>query len=952
MEKKAKATKKMSNKLFAGIWGGVLAILLVALIVANCVALQYATIITRSLGHNTVETVNVDTSGASDYFTSDYSSQEDLLAHEVAISQQIEAEGAVLLKNDQNALPMTEGSKVTFLSLASTKFRYGGGGSGAIDETNVQSLKEAFEAEGFEVNPTVWEMYQACEERLPYEIAPSDFSQAVVDSCSSYNDAAIFVFSRPGHEASDLTEEEVSLTDDEAAVLEFANQNFSKIIVLVNAANAIELGWMADYSNIQAALWVGYPGQEGLAAVPQILKGSVNPSGKLVDTYAYSAESSAAYQNFGYGQVENGYNDVGAKNTYVVYGEGIYVGYRYYETRYEDTVLQQGNAAGTAGSIDGGAWDYTKEVLYPFGYGLSYTDFTYSNFQFTEEEDHFTASVTVTNSGTVAGANVVEFYFQSPYTDYDKANLVEKASVELCGFARTDVLEPGSSVTVETEIDKETLRAYDAKNAKTYIVDAGTYYFTVGADVHQALNNILAAKGYTTADGMDANGQADMTATYEQATLDTTTYAVDSVTGTAITNQFDYSSMTYYDDSYVYLTRSDWVGTWPSFYGEMGKRNYTITASDELLADSQENHYADDPDAVMPTTGSGEGLKLITMRGKDYDDEGWDAILDCLTVEEMMDMVRLGGWQTAMLTSVSKPVSNDQDGPAGISDNLIASNTNCMGYPIQVVLASTWDVDLIEEMGKCVGEDGLAAGIQGWYAPGAGTHRTPYGGRNFEYYSEDGYLAGKICAAEVRGCQSKGMYVYLKHMVLNDQEERRYGIATFATEQALRELYLTPFEYAVKEADAHGIMAAFNGIGGIWCGANTDLLTDVLRGEWGFHGIVVTDYATANTGYMWIDMGLQAGADLWLNSDSTVYQIENVESNPTLVTALRNASHNILYTVVNSAAMNGFNEETEIRQTLPLWQIWQICLDVAVVVIEVVGILLIVRRCKKNRQTA
>jgi beta-glucosidase len=318
----------------------------------------------------------------------------------------------------------------------------------------------------------------------------------------------------------------------------------------------------------------------------------------------------------------------------------------------------------------------------------------------------------------------------------------------------------------------------------------------------------------------------------------------------------------------------------------------------------------------------------------------------------MMDMVRLGGWQTAMLTSVSKPVSNDQDGPAGISDNLIASNTNCMGYPIQVVLASTWDVDLIEEMGKCVGEDGLAAGIQGWYAPGAGTHRTPYGGRNFEYYSEDGYLAGKICAAEVRGCQSKGMYVYLKHMVLNDQEERRYGIATFATEQALRELYLTPFEYAVKEADAHGIMAAFNGIGGIWCGANTDLLTDVLRGEWGFHGIVVTDYATANTGYMWIDMGLQAGADLWLNSDSTVYQIENVESNPTLVTALRNASHNILYTVVNSAAMNGFNEETEIRQTLPLWQIWQICLDVAVVVIEVVGILLIVRRCKKNRQTA
>lgn len=280
-----------------------------------------------------------------------------------------------------------------------------------------------------------------------------------------------------------------------------------------------------------------------------------------------------------------------------------------------------------------------------------------------------------------------------------------------------------------------------------------------------------------------------------------------------------------------------------------------------------------------------------------------------------------------------------------------SGSAHCMGYPIAVVLASTWNQELVEQMGECIGEDGLKSGVQGWYAPGAGTHRTPYGGRNFEYYSEDGFLSGKICAAEVRGAQSKGMYVYLKHLVLNDQEDRRYGIATFCQEQVLRELYMTPFEICVKEADAHGMMAAFDSIGGIWCGANEDLLEDVLRGEWGFRGIVVTDYATANGGYMWIDMGLQNGGDLWLNSDKTVYWIDDIENNATLVNSLRRASHNILYTVVNSAAMNGFSEKTEIRNVLPEWQIWMICADAAVLVVTVTGVLLIVRRCRKNRSS-
>ena len=512
-------------------------------------------------------------------------------------------------------------------------------------------------------------------------------------------------------------------------------------------------------------------------------------------------------------------------------------------------------------------------------------------------------------------------------------------------------LAPGESETVSIDIPKETLRAYDYTNAKTYIVDDGTYYFAIGDDCHQALNNILAAKGYTTADGMDADGDDSLVGTYEQKKFDNTTYAKDAATGNEITNQFDYGNIQTYDDSYVYLTRNDWTGTWPTIYGEPNEKGrYNAEATEEFVQLSQNNIYQDDPDAEMPTTNSGENINLITMRGKDYDDEGWDAILDCLTVDEMVEMVRLGGWQTMAIDSISKPMSSDQDGPAGISGELIMSDVDCMGYPNQELLAATWNKELALEFGKCIGEDGLSVNVQGWYAPGAGTHRTPLGGRNFEYYSEDTYLAGSMCANEVAGAQSKGMYCYLKHLVLNDQEQRRYGISTFTTEQALRELYLTPFEMAVKDADCHGMMAAFNGIGGIWCGASKELITNVLGNEWGFHGIIVTDYASANDGYMFIDAGLQAGTDLWLNTDSEVYKMGDVSDNATLVTALRNASHDILYTVVNSSAMNGIDENVVVKKVLPLWQYWLIAFDIAMAVIIIGGVILIVRRCRKNNK--
>ncbi len=946
----AKAKKRMSNRKFAGIWGAVLAILLIAVIVANYFGMKYSAIVTRSLGHSTSKVVVTGETGDSEYFKSDYASHDELVAHQAEISRQMVAEGAVLMMNE-GGLPLAEGAKVTLLGTGTTQFQYGGGGSGAIDTTKTISLKDAFEAEGFSVNPTVWDAYGKAELTVgKNDINPADYSADVQSSLAEYGDAAVVVIARTGHEANDIDEKYQVLNDDEAAMIESANANFSNVVVLLNTPNPIEMGWLEQYENVKSCLWVGYAGQEGIPSVPQLVKGALNPSGRLVDTYAYDTLSSPAAQIYGSGEITNATNDTGAKKYYTIYGENIYVGYRYYETRYEDVVLKQGNADSAAGVTEGDTYDYAKVVQFPFGHGLSYTDFTYSDFALVENEDSFTATVTVNNTGDAAGKHVAQIYFQSPYTDYDRENLVEKSSIELCGFAKTGEIAPGASETVSIEIPKETLRAYDAQNARTYIVDAGTYYFSIGSDAHAALNNILAAKGFTTADGMDADGDAALVGTYEQAELDNTTYAVDSKTGTAITNQFDNGSMTYYDPSYVYLSRSDWEATWPKFYGTEGKRGrYSMEASAELIHDSQDDLYVEDPDAEMPVTGSGENINLITMRGKAYDDEGWDAILDCLTPDEIYEMVRLGGWQTAPIASISKPMSSDQDGPAGISGELIMSDVDCMGYPNQVVLASTWNTGLSEEFGKCIGEDGLQVGVQGWYAPGSGTHRSPYGGRNFEYYSEDGYLGGAMCASEVAGCQSKGMYTYLKHMVLNDQEDRRYGINTFATEQAIRELYLTPFEMAVKDADCRGIMAAFNGIGGVWCGANEGLLTEVLRGEWGFHGIVVTDYATANEGYMYPDMGLQAGTNLWLNTDAEKFVNKGYGSSATMANILRERAHEILYTVVNSSAMNGIDENMKVVKVLPLWQKWLIAADVAIGALILAGVALIIRRCRKNR---
>lgn len=974
-----KKRKKLSNKVFGAIVFPLLAILLVLTIVANYFLNQYASIISIFFDQSTFEVVDetpADLVGSLDleYVKSDYSIYDgsgsltgyDLDArdaHDSALGTEVEAEGIVLLYNKDNALPLT-GRNVSLFSKSSVDLLYSGGGSGVVDTATVKDLKTALEDGGFSVNPTLWDFYNSVrgdygrDQKGVHEVPVSLFDTTIEASfLTGYNDAAIVVLAREGQENLDITTNErdeggymMQLSNEEKDLLQYVNGKFDTVIVLINSCNAMELGFLNDYPNIKACLLVGYFGSTGIEALPKVLTGEVNPSGRLSDTYAYDSFSAPAMQNFLQGRLSN--DSVQSfpvnKSSYVVYAEGIYVGYKYYETRYEDVVLGQGNA---------GNYDYAATVQFPFGYGLSYSTFEWTNFKASETDDTFEFEVTVTNTGSAAGKDVVEIYMQSPYTDYDKANGVEKASVELVGFAKTGVLAPNANETVTVSVPKEVRRAYDAYGVGGYILDAGTYYFTAAQDAHQAANNIISQAHPDKADSLYAipnttTANGSMVYANEVSAQDNAIYATsvnyDGSTGATITNQFANADVKTYEPDFNYLSRSDWSGTFPTQYKD---RKWAI--SDELAQAIVGNPYEEDPSAAMPETNASNGMVLLDMMGKSYDDPDWELLLDNLNADIMNDLIALGGWQTIAIPEINKPASKDIDGPAGISSTLGGngdSGARCVNMPAGTIEACTWNYDLLVEVGKAIGEDGLTSGYQGWYAPGAGIHRTPYGGRNFEYFSEDGFLTGKMSAAETVGIQSKGMYCYMKHFVLNDQEVDRFGITEFVSEQALREIYMDAFEIAVREADCRGMMAGFDCIGPYWCGANKALLTNVLRDEWGFKGIVVTDYASANAAYMLIDAGTQAGSDLWLNTAEGIYDLPNAASSATQMQALRRATKNVLYTVLQTSAMNGVSVYTKVKTITPPWKMLTYGVDAVVGIVVVAGCILAIRRITKNKK--
>lgn len=911
----------------------VCAIIMIAVAVGDYFAYANATIITQFMNDEsyTVETVE-DTEIDTNYFKSDYTSLEALVADETVFAEQIQAEGTVLLQN--KGLPLSEGSSVTFIGYGSSKsnFLLGGGGSGSISTENAPSLKDVFEENNFNVNSAVWSYY---EQNSSEETAASDMS---ISSFSGYTDAAIVIISREGNEGDDValvstddaTKHDLELTDKEIGLIDMAVENFDNVVILLNTMNPMELGTIVD-KNV-SILWVGGGGEQGLRGIPGVLNGTYNPSGRLVDTYAFDNLSSPAIINFGNFSFTNT-SDYERASAYYNYAENIYVGYKYYETRYADTIMGRANV---------GEYDYANQILYPYGYGLSYTNFAYSDYSMEETEDSFVLSVTVTNTGEYAGKEVVELYMQSPYTQYDIDNRIEKSSIQLVAFEKTDILQPGESETVSTTISKEEMRCYDAYGYGTYIVEAGDYYFTVGSNAHDALNNVLAAQGYTTANGMTYDGNSALVSTYTQDASDIDTYSYGE-DGEKITNQFGSDTYTNYDSTFVYLTRNDWVGTWPT---PLGGDDKSMEATAKMLEDIAVI-IPEDSTVEMPTTGVKNGLSLVSMLGVPYDSDMWDTFLDQLTAQDMMYMIGTSGYGSPLIETIAKPFVGDKDGPAGISATLIGG-AGAFGYPIEMLLASTWNVELAESMGTFIGEDAMVTGVSGWYAPSMNLHRTPFSGRNFEYYSEDPLQSGIFGSAVVAAAEAKGVYCYIKHFALNDQETNRSTAITFATEQTIRENCLRPFEISVRKGGASALMVSMNRVGCTWSGAHKGLVTNVLRNEWGFVGCVITDTAASYNLPMNVVSGMNAGTDLWLCTTNGAWDVDGYESNAYVVSLLRKASHNALYVMVNSNAVNGLSSSTRIVPITPAWAYQLIALNVLIFVGGFLMIFLTIRKLRKS----
>lgn len=989
--------KKKISKKRAIISMVLIGILVAALGIGNYYAVKYEPIITAYLGHKSYEVKDSGTEEDTEYYKATFSSEEERLAADAQAARTAAAEGCVLLKNEDQALPLSGDNKVTLFGVSSAEILYGGGGSGAVDTSTVPTLKKALEETGFTVNPTMWDFYTtgaAKDIRMDvadiagtgryviHEASPDMLTSTETDSFKEYGDAAIVTIARSGSESSDVptvydesylepldiegyistvhsdpvdSEKDIGrhyleLTATEEELLAYVGSQFDKVIVLVNSGNAMELSFLDEEKyGVDACLWIGNPGQDGLYAVGDILNGTVNPSGKTVDTYAYDPLGAPAVANFGNNQMENA--DGAIHTAYAVYQEGIYVGYKYYETRYEDTVLGQGNADSAVGVTAEGAdtWVYGDEVQFPFGYGLSYTTFSYELTNSNYEDGQFTFEVKVSNTGDVAGKDVVQIYLQSPYTDYDKANGVEKAAVSLCGFAKTEMLEAGTSETVTIIVSEEELKAYDASannGEGTYILEGGEYHFTAAHDAHEAANNILAAKG---AEGLDSEGKPELTKSFKVKESDK--YSVSLTTKEKITNQFADADMKTWDDNFTYLTRNDWENTFPE--------TYTLTATEEMLASLAIPEGTDDPAAEMPTTGEQNGLSLAAMRGLDADDPAWDDLLDQLTAEEMYNLVRVGGYQTQAVNSVSAPTTVCVDGPAYVGNAGTTGVTRpeqTYAWCSEVVLSSSWNTDIAVTMGNMIGEDCLAQGdlnFAGWYAPAMNIHRTAFSGRNFEYYSEDGYLSGQFGEATVSGAREKGVITFVKHFALNDQETNRSGMSTFANEQSIREIYLKAFEPSVtSENGTLGIMAAMNRIGTKWAGNHYGLMTNVVRGEWGFDGIMITDQASFPEAFpaLAIRGGLEGGIDLYLNSGTDNWQIDNYADNATVMTQLRNASKHILYAVANSFAMNGISSTATVVGVMPLWQKWLVTADVIIGALALGGIILLARKTQWKKK--
>ncbi len=909
------------------------AIIMVVAIIATVGMGMFDNTISVFIGGNFWELKNKDENAM--YFTSDFASREEKLAFEDMMGELVEAEGATLLMNKENALPLAKGSKVSTFSNSSVNLVYGGTGSGSIDVATAANLQKALTDSGFSVNQTLWDFYltgdgsqytrtdSSLSEKsaaLTGEVPWEAYTDEVMNSVTEYGDVALVTLARVGGEGADLEHRTVNyleLDQNEKDLLENlgklkAEGTIKKIVVLINSSNTLQVDFLKNEAyGIDACMWIGDVGEVGINAVADILAGDITPSGRLVDTYCYDNYSSPAMVNFGT-TIYGGADEYGLDENsmyYIIYQEGIYVGYRYYETRYEDYVMGTGNA---------GNYAYNEDVAYPFGYGLSYTEFEYSdmNVTYNAAKNVFEVKVTVTNTGdTYSGKETVQIYAQSPYTEYDKTNKVEKAAVTICGFGKTDILAPGASETLTIEVQKRDLASYDAYGAKTYILDAGDYYLTAAKDAHDAVNNVLAAKNYTAANTngrMDAEGNAALTYKWTEANFDSTTYATSETTGYEITNQFDHADLSLYDGfdvDFEYLSRNNWEGSFPI---EIVK----LTVNDQVAADLAAPQYdaADYETVEMPTMGAKNGLTLYDMMGLDYDDPQWELLLDQVTFDEMVKQIGDGFHWTMPIKSIEAVGSRDENGPQGLTASLMKGQViEAIGFTSEDVMAATFNRDIMYDIGRCIGADCLDAGVAALYGTGNNIHRTPFSGRNFEYYSEDGWLSGEMCAHEVAGIEKYGVDVLMKHFALNDCEETRTGLGTWSNEQAIREIYLKAFQAPIEDVDGNGVMTAFNRMGTVWAGGDYNLITNVLCNEWGCTGRIITDNCVPY--FMHFADCVMAGGtymDAMVPKSAGEYK-----NDPVLISKMREAVHKNLYAIVTSNAMNGIGPDTVVSTHSP-----------------------------------
>ena len=857
------------------------------------------------------------------------------------VAEEIMEDGIVLLKNE-SLLPLNETKKLNIFGWESINPAYGGAGSGGINDLyDIVSLNQGLENAGFSINQELVDFYnnygadnpemsiQKQSWTLP-EPPVDTYDDELIKSAKEYSDVAVVVLSRKageGHndipmdvrkaaydnnsdEYDDFPEGEhyLQLSQTERDMVDMVCSNFDNVIVIYNGANQFELGFADEYPQIKSVVWCPGTGNVGFNALGKVFSGEVNPSGKTPDTFVYDMTTAPWWNNAEKTEYTNladmaveGMN-AGTAQVYAPaftnYVEGIYVGYKYYETAAQE-----------------GAIDYDKTVQYPFGYGLSYTEFEQKMGELEEKDGQISVDVEVTNTGDVAGKDVVEVYYKPPYTNGG----IEKSSANLIEFAKTDLIQPGESQTVTVTFSIEDMASYDENNAKAYVLEKGDYVISINSDSHTVLDQ----KTYTADKDVVYKGEN------KRASDDT-----------AATNVFEDAK-----GDVTYLSRADHFANYEEATAapasaELGE---PYVSEYHLNSNFDKTTYLNDED-VMPTTGADNGLTLADMRDADYDDPRWEKLLDQLTVDEMANMIAMAGYQTAAMDSVGKVATLDFDGPAAINNNF--TGVGSIGFPIEVVVASTWNKELAQAWGECMGKISQEMGAEGWYAPGMNTHRTAFGARNYEYFSEDGVLAGNMGAKAVEGARKYGVYSYIKHFALYEGNAKM--VSVWSNEQAIREIYLKPFEISVKQGGANAVMVSWSFLGDKWTGESSNLMNTVLRDEWGFRGMALTDFFRNNGhGFMNADAALANGVDAML---STFNGEENNVANPehpTSVLQMRNACKNVMYTVVSSWAYDGEHEETGMEN----WKKAGIGIDI-VIALFMAGMEVLVIRGYKKRKNA